>query len=69
MTTTNDTEQPSRSTRILLPAIFMLIGIITLAFGVDQDNAIAFYAGLAVTLAGVMTGVVFVIIRERAEDG
>lgn len=38
-------------------AVVLLLGIVILAAGHYADNRVAFYAGMLVTLAGVLTGI------------
>jgi len=43
-------------------ALVLLLGIIILGWGYSAGNRIGFYVGLLVTLAGVLTGIVRVVL-------
>lgn len=51
-------------------ASVLLLGVIALAGGYFTANRVAFYAGLLVTLAGVMLGILQLVVRgPRARRG
>lgn len=61
-----DTENRKSPTKIqiILP-IFLLIGIILIAYGFYNDLNLPFYLGLLVTIAGVIEGIIkFVVNKE-----
>lgn len=42
-------------------AAVLLVGVLTIAYGYFNPSRIAFYAGLFLTVAGVITGVVHIV--------
>jgi len=46
-------------------AIVLFIGVLILAFGYYQQNRIGFYLGLFVIIAGVLNGIVHIILRSK----
>jgi hypothetical protein len=42
-------------------ATLLLVGVLAIAYGYLHPNKIAFYAGLFLTLGGVITGVVRIV--------
>jgi len=57
-------EVPNRT---IVTAILMLVGIVTLALGYLQNDRQTLYAGLVITLAGVLPSVVFSLPWWRAK--
>jgi len=49
----------------LLVALVLLVGLCVLAFGFFEDNKVVLYAGLVVTLAGVLNGVIQILPRSE----
>lgn len=49
----------------LVVAVILLFGLIVLGYGYFQHIKIAFYVGLAVTLAGVLNGVIQIVARSN----
>ena len=43
----------------------LLVGVVALGYGYFAQNRIAFYAGLALTLAGVLNGLVQILARGK----
>ncbi len=56
------------STRIVVPALVMVSGLVTLGWAFMNEHTVGFYVGLAVTLAGAMSGLVFALIREPSGE-
>ena len=52
------------SMREIVVACLLFIGLVILGYGYFQHMKIVFYIGLAVTLAGVLNGVVQIVSRE-----
>lgn len=50
--------------RMLSIGVVMLVGIVALGAGAFSGNRVAFYTGLLVTVAGVLSGVVRLVIRS-----
>ena len=50
---------------IIAMALVCLVGIIVLSAGYFSGNRIALYAGLLITLAGVLTGIVQIVAGKR----
>ena len=48
--------------RKLVSAVLMFTGIVLLALGYYQENRLILNLGLLVTLAGVLTGILFLVI-------
>jgi hypothetical protein len=56
--------------RTIIVAITMLTGIVLLGFGYFQDKLLMIYAGVAITLSGVMTEAIIGILgRARRQRG
>lgn len=59
-----------RQNRLAKGLVFMtfllLVGIVVLAAGHLSGNRIAFYAGVFVTLAGVLNGIHHLVVRNRS---
>jgi len=47
--------------------VVLLVGVLLMTYGHLHENGLVLFAGLAVTLAGVLTGVIRIVIR--GEDG
>ncbi len=60
------TKVPSRT---IGSAIVMFAGIVLLAYGYFQDARAILYAGLVMTLAGVLTGIIFSVLWRHPQDG
>lgn len=45
--------------------VVLLLGIVILAIGHYSDNRVAFYAGMFVTLAGVLTGIQQLLLSTK----
>jgi hypothetical protein len=56
-------EHPRVGTGMLVIAVVLLAGVLVLAGGYAAHNRIALYAGLMVTLAGVLTGIWRLLLR------
>jgi hypothetical protein len=69
MGTTAQRERPTTTVRAIGSAIALLVGIVTLAFGYFQDSRLLLYAGIIITLAGVLTGLIFSILWRHPKDG
>ncbi len=50
-------------------ASVLLVGIVVLAAGHFSGNRLAFYAGVLVTLAGVLTGIQEVVVNNHSWRG
>lgn len=53
------------SSGMIWTATVLLVGIVVLAAGHYQGNRIAFYAGVLVTLAGVLAGVQQLVVPRE----
>jgi hypothetical protein len=62
MITKENTERRKVPIRTIIAAIAMLTGIVLLGFGYFQGKQVMMYAGVAITLGGVMTEAVLVVI-------
>jgi hypothetical protein len=51
--------------RTILAAVAMLLGVVSLGYGVFQNDSLWTYAGIALLLIGVFIEVVFGIILQR----
>ena len=54
---------------LIVMACVLLLGIVVLAVGHFSGNRIAFYAGLLVILAGVITGIQQLVVRKQSRRG
>ncbi len=51
---------------LLITALVLLAGIVVLAVGYFSGNRVAFYAGLLITLAGVLIGIQQLVVDKHA---
>ena len=58
----------TRPATVLL-AIVLLVGILLVAFGHFENNDLVFYAGLIITGAGVINGIMKLAIRGNSKPG
>ena len=49
---------------LIITAWVLLMGVLALALGYDSGNRIAFWAGVSVTLAGVLSGIQRLIAHD-----
>jgi hypothetical protein len=49
-------------------ATLLLVGVLTLAYGFSHPSKIAFYAGLFLTLGGVITGAIGIVTHGRGRE-
>jgi uncharacterized membrane protein YdfJ with MMPL/SSD domain len=68
MGVTAQKERPTTTIRAVGSAIVMLVGIVALAFGYFQDSRLLLYAGITITLAGVLTGLIFSVLLRQPKD-
>jgi hypothetical protein len=50
-------------------AVVLLIGVLTIAYGYYRPSRVAEYAGLLLTLVGIIMGVVAIVIRGGERQG
>jgi len=60
----NASPRKVRASSLIIAAI-LLAGIVTIAYGHFQSNALALYAGLAAITIGVLSGVVRIVTHGR----
>ena len=58
------TQKPVDKGMIII-ALVLLLGIALLAIGFFSGNKIAFYVGILITLAGVLTGIQRLIVHSQ----
>ncbi len=51
---------------LIVIAFVLLVGVVVLAVGHFSGNRIAFYAGVFITLAGVLTGIQQLVARNHS---
>jgi len=54
---------------LIVVACVLLLGIVVLAVGHSSGNRIAFYAGVLVTLVGVLTGIQQLVVHKHSRRG
>lgn len=62
---------PKRTaTDVLISSIIILVGVLSISYGYYQHSKIMLYTGLIITLAGVLIGLLFVLISgETSGNG
>jgi hypothetical protein len=53
------------ATDVLISSIIVLVGVLSISYGYHQHSKIMLYIGLIITLAGVLIGLLFVLISRE----
>ena len=65
MRASGHTQKPVDTGMIIIASV-LLLGIVLLATGFFSGNKIAFYVGILITLAGVLTGIQRLIVHGQS---
>lgn len=67
MTIPKRSDAPRQSGRTIWYATILLLGVVVLGYGYYRSSTIALYAGAIITLAGVLTGIVSLVMSKDRE--
>lgn len=60
------TNMKKVSTSAVITAMIMLVGILFIAYGHSQNSSSVLFVGVLITLAGVLSGIVRIVVQGKA---